>query len=105
MDVSLLQDTFSGEILGAIVLAREHSLLKPTLQVKPIKVFAEGVESNDGQTVIDEKHGKLIKILENVNPAAYYDLFANQLGDAKQSAVVGSFDDQRRMWNTPPNIL
>ncbi|XP_062176497.1 nucleoside hydrolase 3-like isoform X2 [Alnus glutinosa] len=94
-------DTFSGEILGAVVLAGDHSPLKPTLQVKPIRVFAEGVESNDGQTVIDEKHGKLIKILENVNPAAYYDLFASQLRDEKQSAVVGSFNDQRRMWNTP----
>jgi hypothetical protein len=104
MDVSLLQDTFAGEILGALVLAGDHSALKPTLQVKPIKVFAKGVESNDGQTVIDKKHGKPIKILENVNPTAYYDLFANQLGDAKQSAVVGSFGDQRRMWNTPPKI-
>ncbi|KAE8076900.1 hypothetical protein FH972_015521 [Carpinus fangiana] len=97
-------DTFAGEILGALVLAGDHSALKPTLQVKPIKVFAKGVESNDGQTVIDKIDGKPIKILENVNPAAYYDLFANQLGNAKQSAVVGSFGDQRRMWNTPPKI-
>lgn len=93
---------FSGEILGALALAGEHSSLQPTLRVWPIKVFAEGVESQDGQTVIDEKHGKLVKVLENVNPTAYYNLLANQLGNMKQSAVIGSSDEQRRIWSRPP---
>ncbi|XP_042939252.1 uncharacterized protein LOC122274274 [Carya illinoinensis] len=93
-------DTFFGEILGAVALAGDHTTLKPTSRVKPIKVFAEGVESKDGQTVIDKEHGKLVRILKKVNHTAYYDLFANQLGNSKQSAVIGSFDDQRRMWST-----
>lgn len=92
-------DVFSGEILGAVALAGE---LKPTVQVKPVKIFAEGFESKDGQTVIDKKYGKLVKILENVDPTAYYDLFANRLGNMKQSAVIGSFDEQKRQWSTQP---
>lgn len=97
-----MQGIFSGEILGALALAGEHSSLQPTLRVWPIKVFAEGVESQDGQTVIDEKHGKLVKVLENVNPTAYYNLLANQLGNMKQSAVIGSSNEQRRIWSRPP---
>lgn len=99
LKVILLQDIFSGEILGAVALADD---LKPNVQVKPVKIFAEGVESTDGQTVIDEKEGKLVKILENVNSTVFYDLFANRLNDTKQSAVIGSFDDQRRQWSRPP---
>lgn len=95
----ILQDKFSQEILGALVLAGD---LKPTMQVKPVKVLAEGVESTDGQTMIDEKDGKLVKILEDVNYTAYYDLFANRLNDLKQSAVIGSFDEQRRLWSRQP---
>lgn len=93
----ILQDTFLGEILGAVVLAG-GSLLNPILQIKPIKVLADGVESKDGQTVVDEKQGKLVKILETVDPVAYYDTFANQMGVTKQSAVIGSFEEQRRIW-------
>ncbi|XP_018840570.1 pyrimidine-specific ribonucleoside hydrolase RihA-like isoform X2 [Juglans regia] len=93
--------TFSGEVLGAVALASNHSPLKPTLLVKHIKVVAEGVESKDGQTVIDEKHGKPVKILEHINLKAYYHLFAKQLVNTEQSAVMGSFDDQKRMWRTP----
>ncbi|KAA8548540.1 hypothetical protein F0562_000193 [Nyssa sinensis] len=96
-------DTFLGEILGAVILAGDNSILNSAFQVKPIKVFATGVESEDGQITIDKKQGKSVKVLENVNPVAYYDLFANQLGDEKQSAVLGSFYEQRRIWSMPPN--
>ncbi|XP_050240248.1 nucleoside hydrolase 3-like isoform X2 [Quercus robur] len=92
-------DIFSGEILGAVALADD---LKPNVQVKPVKILAEGVESTDGQTVIDEKEGKFVKILENVNSTVFYDLFADRLNDTKQSAVIGSFDGQRRQWSRPP---
>ncbi|KAG8658762.1 hypothetical protein MANES_03G189100v8 [Manihot esculenta] len=95
-------DTFLGEILGAVVLAGD-SLLNPISRMKPIKVLAEGVESKDGQIVVDEKQGKLVKILESVDPVAYYDLFAKQLGVKKQSAVIGSFEEQRRMWSLQPS--
>lgn len=91
-----------GEILGAVVLAGD-SLLNPISRMKPIKVLAEGVESKDGQIVVDEKQGKLVKILESVDPVAYYDLFAKQLGVKKQSAVIGSFEEQRRMWSLQPS--
>lgn len=91
-----------GEILGAVFLAGDHSHLNSTLQIKPIKVSANGIESKDGQTLIDEKKGKLVKILENINTIAYYDDFANQLGVEMQSAVLGSFNEQKRMWHQPP---
>ena len=99
LNVFLLQDIVSQEILGAVALTSD---LKPTVQVKPVKVIAEGVESTDGQTVIDEKYGKLVKILENVNYTTYYDLFANRLNDVKQSAVLGSFDEQISQWSRLP---
>ncbi|KAF2287746.1 hypothetical protein GH714_002549 [Hevea brasiliensis] len=99
---SVIQDTFLGEILGAVVLAGDP-LLNPILQIKPIKVLAEGVESKDGQIVVDEKQGKLVKILESVDPVVYYDVFTMQLGVKNQSAVVGSFEEQRRMWSSQPN--
>ncbi|OMO53774.1 hypothetical protein CCACVL1_28355 [Corchorus capsularis] len=96
-------DIFLGEIIGAMFLAGDDQSLKPNLKEMSIKVIAEGVESRDGQILIDRKQGKLVRILKNVDPIAYYDLFANRLGDKKQSAVLGSYDEQKIMWNTPPN--
>ncbi|KAJ8573792.1 hypothetical protein K7X08_010303 [Anisodus acutangulus] len=96
-------DTFLGEILGAVVLASDYSVVKSTFGIKNIKVTALGCESEDGQIIIDEKQGKSVKVLENLDRLAYYNAFANRLGDVKQSAVVGSFDEQRRIWNTPYN--
>ncbi|CAK9185836.1 unnamed protein product, partial [Ilex paraguariensis] len=94
-------DTFVGEILGAVILADD---LKSTFEIKHIKVSSTGDESEDGQVIIDNIRGKPVKILQHIDPMAYYDLFANQLGDKQQSAVVGSFDEQRRIWSTPNNI-
>lgn len=84
-------------------MAGDHSVLESTFGVKNIKVSASGCESEDGQILIDEKQGKSVRVLENVDPLAYYNAFANRLGDVKQSAIVGSFDKQRRIWNTPFN--
>ncbi|KAH7573651.1 hypothetical protein ACOSP7_007444 [Xanthoceras sorbifolium] len=95
-------DTFLGEILGSVVLVSNHSYLKPTYQFKFIKVSTNGVESEDGQIVINEKQGKPVKVLENLDPRAYYGQFACELGSKKQSAVIGSFDEQRRMWSSKP---
>ncbi|XP_060217770.1 nucleoside hydrolase 3-like isoform X2 [Lycium barbarum] len=94
-------DIFLGEILGAVVLAGGNSVVKSTFRVEKIKVTALGYESEDGQIIIDEKKGKSVKVLENLDPLAYYNAFANRLGDVKQSAVVGSFDEQRRIWSRP----
>lgn len=86
-----------GEILGAVVLA-EGGQIEPVFQFKPVKIFAGGVESQDGQTVIDERGGKIIQILQNLNQTAYFDLFANRLNDEIQSAVIKGFNDQKQMW-------
>jgi len=96
-----LQDTFLGEIVGAVVLADKASSLKPKFEVKPIKVLASGIESSDGEMVVDEKHGKLVRILSNVEEEAYYNLYVNKLGDQHQSAKVGSFDEQTTKWRHP----
>lgn len=96
-------DIFLGETLGAVTLAGDHDSLKPTWKFKQIKVFATGVESEDGQIAIDERQGKFVRILENVVSAAYYDQFTEQLADKRQSAVVGSFEEQKRRWSTPPS--
>ncbi|XP_052208624.1 nucleoside hydrolase 3-like isoform X2 [Diospyros lotus] len=92
-------DIFLGEILGAVILGDEHSIVNSFFQVKPIEVIAEGVDSKDGQMKINEKSGKSVKILENVNSMAYYNLFSNQLGEKLQSAVIASFSAQTRTWS------
>lgn len=98
----MMQQTFLGEILGAVLIVGD-SHLNQTFLVKPIKVHAEGVESKDGQLLIDEKQGKLVRVLDSVNPKAYYDLFAERLSDSEQSAVLVSFEEQVKLWRMPPN--
>ena len=44
-------------------------------------------------------------VLENVNLETYYDHFTRVLGDHRQSAVLGSFHEQERMWNTKPENM
>lgn len=92
--------TFLGEILGAVFLAGDQHL-NSTCVVKPVKVLATGDLSKDGQIIIDEKHGKPVKIVESVDNQKYYAAFANLLGEKMQSAVIGSFDEQKKMWSTP----
>jgi len=89
-----LQDTFLGEILGAVALADKVSSLKPKFEMEPIEVLAGGIESTDGKMAVDEKHGKLGRILSNVEEKDYYNLYANTLGDQHLSAKVGSFNEQ-----------
>lgn len=57
------------------------SVLKSTCDVKKIEVTATGNESVDGQIIIDEKQGKSVKVLENVDHLGYYNIFANRLSD------------------------
>ena len=96
-----MQDTFLGEILGAVVLAESHSGLNPKFEAKAVKVLADGNESSDGKTVVDEKGGKLMRILSSVDAKAYHSLYAKKLGDENQSAKIGSFEEQRRKWSHP----
>ncbi|XP_014506756.1 uncharacterized protein LOC106766548 [Vigna radiata var. radiata] len=94
--------TFLEEILGAVVLGDSYSGLNPKFEKKLIKVLADGNESSDGKVVVDEKNGKLVRILTNVNAKAYYKLYAKKLGHKEQSAKIGSFKEQRRRWSHPP---
>ncbi|KAL0735550.1 hypothetical protein Bca4012_011760 [Brassica carinata] len=94
-------DMFLGEILGAVYLGGDHATLKPRLRAEHIKVIAEGDESKDGQILMDKLRGKQVKILERVDVRGCYEGFASRLGDKNQSAVIGSFEEQRKKWNTP----
>lgn len=81
----------------------DHTSLKPKLRAEHIKVIAKGDESKDGQILIDKLQGKQIKILERVDLRGCYESFASRLDDKKQSAVIGSFEDQRKKWSAPPS--
>ncbi|XP_027331644.1 uncharacterized protein LOC113847018 [Abrus precatorius] len=94
-------ETFLGEILGAVVLADSPSSLNPKFEVNPIKVLADGIESSDGKIEVDEKHGKLVRILSSVDAKAYNNLYANKLGDQQQTAKIASFKEQRKEWSHP----
>lgn len=96
-------DMFLGEVLGAVYLGGDDTSLKPRLRAEHIKVIAEGDESKDGQVLIDTLRGKQVNILERVDVRGCYEGFASRLGDKNQSAVVGSFEEQRKKWNTPPS--
>ncbi|XP_029130329.1 uncharacterized protein LOC109795124 isoform X2 [Cajanus cajan] len=98
-------DTFLGEILGAVVLTDGSSSLDAKFDAMPIKVLAQGDVSIDGKMVVDEKHGKLVRILSHMNAKAYHEIYANRLGDWNQSAKVGSFEEQRRKWSHPHDTI
>ncbi|XP_068663038.1 nucleoside hydrolase 3-like [Aristolochia californica] len=93
-------DIFLGEVLGAVILAHS-SLLNSTTQAERVSVLATGDISRDGQIVIDNENGELIKILDRVDAEAYYDQLSSLLSDERQAAVIGSFNEQKRMWSTP----
>ncbi|XP_073010370.1 nucleoside hydrolase 3-like [Typha latifolia] len=90
-------DVFLGELLGAVFLVKSSNL-NATMLVQPISVVINGMDK-DGQIIIDSSHGKLVKILDSFDSQEYYTQFATLLGDEKQSAVIGSFDEQIKMWN------
>ncbi|CAI9098877.1 OLC1v1035605C1 [Oldenlandia corymbosa var. corymbosa] len=93
---SAIEDIFLGEILGAAFLGGDHSVPEPSLEMKNIVISAQGIEAEDGQMKIGKKQGKPVKVLKDVNPIDSYNLFATQLCAENQSAIVGSFDEQRR---------
>ncbi|KAK1417849.1 hypothetical protein QVD17_26983 [Tagetes erecta] len=93
-------DTFLGEILGAVILTTNQQTLNPMFQVKPLKVEATGQTSKDGQIIVDLEQRKSFKILQAFDHVSYYDVFAERLGDEKQSAVIGSFNEQTKIWST-----
>lgn len=98
-----MQETFLGEILGAVVLADSKSTsLNLKFEEKSIKIITKGIESYDGETMVDEKHGKSVKVLNHVNSNTLIYLYTHRLSDKNQySAKVGSFAEQRKKWSHP----
>lgn len=88
-------DTFLGEILGAVILAGNNTFLKTMYAMRNLRV------SEDGQISVDQTRGSSVKVLEHVDPLAYYHAFSDRLGNEEQSAAIGSFEEQRRMWSSP----
>ena len=71
------------------------------MQTEKITVLT-GNMSLDGQITVDKRYGKLVNIVDEFDSEAYYKLLADLLGDKQQSAVIGSFEEQQKIWRTPP---
>lgn len=95
----MLQDIFVGEILGSVFLV-EQETLKPFIQENQVDVVV-GDEINEGQTVVDNVKGKLVKILGDFDAEAYFTKFSCSLANKKQSAVISSFNEQKKIWSKP----
>lgn len=94
-----LQHIFVGEILGAAFLSHKFHL-NPVMLAKRITVSVDNATTY-GQIIVDQRNGKLVNILDDLDQEAYYKHFANLLGDKIQSAVIGSFEEQKKQWSTP----
>ncbi|KAI3690305.1 hypothetical protein L2E82_48285 [Cichorium intybus] len=94
-------DTFLGEIIGALIVAGDQKTLNSTFQVKHLKVIAEGRINEDGQVIVDTGKTKGFKVLEDFNNVSCYNIFADHLARRKQSSVIGSFDEQKKIWSSP----
>ncbi|CAN6337636.1 unnamed protein product [Urochloa humidicola] len=97
-------DIFLGEVLGAVYLV-EGLNIKPFLETRPIRTIANNSTSTDGQIVVDKQSASLVKVLVNFSTENYYSRIANSLGNKKQSAVIGSFEEQTAVWSRPPKNL
>ncbi|TVU19334.1 hypothetical protein EJB05_35478 [Eragrostis curvula] len=97
-------DTFLGEVLGAVYLV-EGSNLNPSIRLKPISIVANSTTSMDGQIVVNKQGANPVKLLVDFSSEVYYIRFANSLGSKEQSAVIGSFEEQREIWSKPPKNL
>ncbi|CAM0955553.1 unnamed protein product [Alopecurus aequalis] len=95
---------FLGELLGAVYLV-EGSNMEQSLQVKPISIVANNTTSTDGQIVVDQKSGNLVKVLVDFDSQEYYSRVANYLGNMEQSAVIGSFAEQMASWMRQPDNM
>ncbi|CAL5094879.1 unnamed protein product [Urochloa decumbens] len=93
-------DIFLGEVLGAVYMV-QGSDLEPSVEVKPVIIVANTTESTDGQILVRRNSANLLKILHNLNDGVYYNNLANSLANDKQSAVVGSFEEQKAIWSRP----
>ncbi|MFS7922993.1 putative inosine/uridine-preferring nucleoside hydrolase domain, ribonucleoside hydrolase [Helianthus anomalus] len=94
-------DMFAGEILGAVILAGDQKLLNSTFDIKHLKVHTKGQLSRDGEVIFDTKKKKEFKVLQGFNHVSCYNIFLNGLLRQKQSAVIGSYGEQKRRWSSP----
>ncbi|CAD6272174.1 unnamed protein product [Miscanthus lutarioriparius] len=96
-------DIFLGEVLGAVYMV-QGSDLEPSVKVKPICIVANTTESTNGQILV-KKSAKPVNVLFSLNTSAYHNHLANSLANDKQSAVVGSFEEQKAIWSRPQKHL
>ncbi|XP_076959229.1 nucleoside hydrolase 3-like [Bidens hawaiensis] len=94
-------DMFVSEILGAIILGGDKKALNLTFESKHLTVYAEGQLNRDGEVIVDTQRKKEVKVLQGFNHVSCYNIFSNRLLQRKQSAVIGSFDEQKRLWSSP----
>ncbi|MFS7928281.1 putative inosine/uridine-preferring nucleoside hydrolase domain, ribonucleoside hydrolase [Helianthus anomalus] len=93
-------DMFLGEILAAIVATNNQKVLNSTFEIKHVNIYAKGQLSRDGEIVFNKRKRKGIKVLQGFSHVSCYDIFADHLVRRKQSAVLGSFEEQKRRWTT-----
>uniref|UniRef100_K3Z3W2 Inosine/uridine-preferring nucleoside hydrolase domain-containing protein n=1 Tax=Setaria italica TaxID=4555 RepID=K3Z3W2_SETIT len=93
-------DIFLGEVLGAVYMV-QGSDLEPSVEAKAVSIVANTTESTDGQILVRRKSANVLKILYNLNNGVYYNHLANSLVNNKQSAIVGSFEEQKAIWSRP----
>ncbi|PWA78875.1 inosine/uridine-preferring nucleoside hydrolase domain-containing protein [Artemisia annua] len=91
---------FLGEILGAIIFGSDQKYLNSTFEIKYLKIQAKGDLSSDGQVIDDTAKMKGVSVLKDFNHESVYDVFATHLLRRTQSAVIGSFDEQKRLWSS-----
>ncbi|KAG8068779.1 hypothetical protein GUJ93_ZPchr0005g15055 [Zizania palustris] len=94
-------DIFLGEILGAVYMV-EGSRLKASVELKPVSVVANTSISTDGQIVINKSSTKLVRVLSDFDGEIYSKRLASSLANKTQSAVIGSFEEQKTIWSRPP---
>uniref|UniRef100_K3YD25 Inosine/uridine-preferring nucleoside hydrolase domain-containing protein n=1 Tax=Setaria italica TaxID=4555 RepID=K3YD25_SETIT len=97
-------DIFLGEVLGAVYMV-QGSELEPSVEIKPVSIIANTTEGTDGQILVRRKSANLLKILYDLNNGVYYNHLANSLTNNKQSAIVGSFEEQKAIWSRPQKQL
>ncbi|TVU19335.1 hypothetical protein EJB05_35479, partial [Eragrostis curvula] len=94
-------DIFLGEVLGAVYLV-EGFKMRPSLQSKPISIFANSTISMDGQMVVDKQSVNSVKVLVDFSSEEYYYRVANSLRSKEKSAIISSFAEQSAIWIRQP---
>ncbi|XP_078441079.1 inosine-uridine preferring nucleoside hydrolase family protein isoform X2 [Wolffia australiana] len=94
-------DMFLGEVIGAAILAGDPTV-GVVLETVSVKVMTGGDQNKDGMLKRESVNGRPVKVVKSVDPKGYHRHVARTLGDNRQSAVIASFDEQRRIWSKRP---